>query len=47
MTSILRRPLRYRYYYVTILLIVVNVLVFLYGYVAETSGVKVSRQERL
>jgi len=33
MTSFLRRPLRYRYYSATIILIVFNVLVFLFGYV--------------
>lgn len=33
MASILRRPLRYRYYNATIILIVVNVLFFLFGYV--------------
>jgi membrane associated rhomboid family serine protease len=33
MTSILRRPLRYRFYNATIILIVVNVLVFLLGFV--------------
>ena len=38
MANLLRRPLRYRYYYATILLIVVNVLVFLYGYVARGRG---------
>jgi len=38
MANLLRRPLRHRYYYVTILLIVVNVLVFLYGYVARGRG---------
>jgi len=38
MTSILRRPLRYRYYSATIILIVVNVLVFLFGYVDRRGG---------
>jgi membrane associated rhomboid family serine protease len=33
MASFLRRPLRYRYYSATIILIVVNVLIFLFGYV--------------
>jgi membrane associated rhomboid family serine protease len=31
MASILRRPLRYRYYNATIILIVINILVFLFG----------------
>ncbi len=38
MASILRRPLRYRYYSATIILIVVNVLVFLFGYVSRRGG---------
>jgi membrane associated rhomboid family serine protease len=38
MASILRRPLRYSYYNATIILIVVNILVFLFGYV-DRSGV--------
>ncbi len=33
MASILRRPLRYRYYNATIILIVVNILIFLLGFV--------------
>jgi membrane associated rhomboid family serine protease len=33
MASFLRRPLRYRYYNATIILIVVNILVFLFGFV--------------
>jgi len=37
MASILRRPLRYSYYNATIILIVVNILVFLFGYV-DRSG---------
>jgi membrane associated rhomboid family serine protease len=35
MASLLRRPLRYRYYHATIVLVVVNVLVFLAGFVAR------------
>ncbi len=38
MASFLRRPLRYRYYSATIILIVVNVLVFLFGYVDRRGG---------
>jgi membrane associated rhomboid family serine protease len=38
MASTLRRPLRYRYYNATIILIVACVLVFLYGYVARGRG---------
>ena len=38
MASILRRPLRYRYYSATIILIVACVLVFLYGFVARGRG---------
>jgi membrane associated rhomboid family serine protease len=37
MASLLRRPLRYRFYNATIFLIVVNILVFLVGYV-DRSG---------
>ena len=37
MDSILRRPLRYSYYNATIILVVVNILVFLFGYV-DRSG---------
>jgi membrane associated rhomboid family serine protease len=33
MTSILRRPLRYRYYNATIILIVINILFFLFSFV--------------
>jgi membrane associated rhomboid family serine protease len=38
MASFLRRPLRYRYYSATIILIVACVLVFLYGFVARGRG---------
>jgi membrane associated rhomboid family serine protease len=38
MASILRRPLRYRYFNATIILIVLNILVFLFGYVSRRGG---------
>ena len=41
MASLLRRPLRYRFYNATIFLIVVNILVFLIGYVEQFgTGIK-------
>ena len=39
MESFLRRPLRYSYYNATIILIVVNVLIFLFSYYADRRGV--------
>jgi len=39
MASFLRRPLRYRYYNATIILIVVNILIFLFSYYVDRRGV--------
>ncbi|MGA2641769.1 MAG: rhomboid family intramembrane serine protease [Spirochaetia bacterium] len=39
MASILRRPLRYRYYGATIILIVVNIIIFLFSYYLDRRGV--------